>query len=274
LIPKPGGGERPLGIPTIRDRVVQTAALLIVQSIFEADMEPTAHGYRPGRGAPEAVQEVHRALCAGHTAEVDADVSQCFDTIPHAAQMRLLARRLSDRRMPRLLKLWVKAPVAEPAAGGGWRLSEGKRATRGTPQGGVISPLLANLYMNRYLKVFRLRGLDGQYGARSSSSPSSRLVTNRARHLPTVLPFTRSCWATAVFVCPLAALSSMRARCASACALVGRRAHRSSVLRSSSARRNSGSGRPGRRRAIGAPPLYRENAPLRNIVPMTSETRH
>ncbi len=166
LIPKPGGGERPLGIPTIRDRVVQTAAMLILQPIFEADLEPTAYGYRPGRGALEAVQEVHRALGAGHTEVVDADVSQYFDTIPHAALMKSLARRLSDRKMLRLLKRWLKAPVAEPAAGGGWRYSGGKRATRGTPQGGVISPLLANLYMNRYLKVFRLRGLDRRYGAR------------------------------------------------------------------------------------------------------------
>src|SRR5438876_5200543 len=165
-IPKPGGGERPLGIPTIRDRVVQTAAMLILQPIFEADLEPTAYGYRPGRAALKAVQEVHRALCAGHTEVVDADVSQYFDTIPHAELMKSLARRLSDRKMLRLLKLWLKAPVAEPAAGGGWRYSGGKRATRGTPQGGVISPLLANLYMNRYLKVFRLRGLDRRYGAR------------------------------------------------------------------------------------------------------------
>jgi RNA-directed DNA polymerase len=166
LIPKPGGGERPLGIPTIRDRVVQTAAMLILQPIFEADMEPTAYGYRPGLGALKAVREVHRALCAGHTEVVDADVSQYFDTIPHAALMKSLARRISDGKLLRLLKRWLKAPVAETAAGGGWRLRGGKRATRGTPQGGVISPLLANLYINRYLKVFRLRGLDRRYGAR------------------------------------------------------------------------------------------------------------
>src|SRR6266446_5274945 len=134
--------------------------LLILRPIFEADLVPTAYGYRPGRAALKAVQEVHRALCAGHTEVVDADVSQYFDTIPHAELMTSLARRLSDRKMLRLLKLWLKGPVAEPAAGGGWRYSGGKRATRGTPQGGVISPLLANLYMNRYLKVFRLRGLD------------------------------------------------------------------------------------------------------------------
>ena len=166
LIPKPGGGERPLGIPTIRDRVVQTAALLILQPIFEADLEPTAYGYRPGRAALEAVREVHRALCAGHTEVVDADVSQYFDTIPHADLMKSLARRISDRQMLRLLKMWLKAPVAERTGGGGWRFSGGKRATRGTPQGGVVSPLLSNVYMNRYLKVFRLRGLDRRYGAR------------------------------------------------------------------------------------------------------------
>jgi RNA-directed DNA polymerase len=167
LIPKPGGtGERPLGIPVIRDRVVQTAAMLILQPIFEADLEPTAYGYRPGRTAREAVQEVHRALCTGHTEVIDADVSNYFDTVPHADLMKSLARRISDRRMLRLLKRWLKTPVAERTEGGGWRLSGGKRATRGTPQGGVISPLIANVYMNRYLKVFRLRGLDRCYGAR------------------------------------------------------------------------------------------------------------
>ena len=166
LIPKPGGGERPLGIPGIRDRVVQTAALLILQPIFEADLEPTAYGYRPGRTALEAVQEVHRALCAGHTEVIDADVSKYFDTVPHCDLMKSLARRISDRKMLRLLKMWLKAPVAERTESGGWRFSGGKRAARGTPQGGVVSPLLANVYMNRYLKVFRFRGLDQRYGAR------------------------------------------------------------------------------------------------------------
>lgn len=165
-IPKPAGGERPLGIPTIRDRVVQTAVLLIVQPIFEADMEPTAYGYRPGRTAREAVQTAHRALCAGQTQVVDADVSQYFDTIPHTALMQVLARRISDRKLLRLLKQWLKAPVAEQTGRGGWRYTGGKRATRGIPQGGVISPLLANLYMNRYLRAFRHAGLDRRYGAR------------------------------------------------------------------------------------------------------------
>jgi len=166
VIPKPAGGARPLGIPTIRDRVVQTAVLLILQPIFEADMEPTAYGYRPGRTAREAVETAHRALCAGQTQVVDADVSQYFDTIPHTALMQALARRISDRKVLRLLKQWLKAPVAERTGRGGWRYTGGKRATQGIPQGGVISPLLANLYMNRYLRAFRHAGLDRRYGAR------------------------------------------------------------------------------------------------------------
>jgi RNA-directed DNA polymerase len=191
LIPKPGGiGERPLGIPTIRDRVVQTAALLLLQPIFEADLEPTAYGYRPGRTALEAVQEVHRALCAGHTEVIDADLSRYFDTIPHAHLMKSLARRLSDRRMLRLLKRWLKAPVAERGDDGGWRFSGGKRATCGTPQGGVVSPLLANVYMNRYLKVFRLRGLARRYGARLVNYADDLVVL--CRHgAPEVLAQTR-----------------------------------------------------------------------------------
>jgi RNA-directed DNA polymerase len=165
-IPKPTGGARPLGIPTSRDRVGQTAVLLILQPIFEADLDPTAYGYRPGRTAHEAIRVVHRALCAGQTAVVDADVSQYFDTIPHTALMQALARRISDRKLLRLLKRWLKAPVAEQTGRGGWRYTGGKRATRGIPQGGVISPLLANLYMNRYLWAFRQAGLAWRYGAR------------------------------------------------------------------------------------------------------------
>lgn len=195
LIPKPGGtGERPLGIPTIRDRVVQTAALLILQPIFEADLDPAAYGYRPGRTALQAVQAVHRALCAGHTEVIDADLSRYFDAIPHADLMQSLARRLSDRKLLRLLKRWLKAPVAERADGGGWRFSGGKRSTRGTPQGGVVSPLLANLYMNRYLKVFRLRGLDGRYGARLVNYADDFVVLCR-QGAPEVLAQTRQ-WLT------------------------------------------------------------------------------
>ena len=161
LIPKPGGGERPLGIPTIRDRVVQTAAMLILQPIFEADMDPTAYGYRPGRGALEAVQEVHRALCAGYTEVVDADLSGYFDSIPHAELMKSVARRIIDPHMLRLVKMWLDAPVEETDERGRTkRTTENCDQHRGTPQGGCVSPLLANLYMRRFLLAWKQRGLE------------------------------------------------------------------------------------------------------------------
>jgi RNA-directed DNA polymerase len=127
----------------------------------------------------QAVQEVHRALCAGHTEVIDADLSSYFDSIPHAARLQSLARRLSDRRMLRLLKQWLKAPVAEQRPAGGWQFTGGKGSTRGTPQGGCVSPLLANVYMNRYLKVFRLRGLDRRYGARLGNYADDLVVLCR-----------------------------------------------------------------------------------------------
>ena len=160
MIPKPnGGGERPLGIPTIRDRVVQTAAKLVLEPIFEADFEDNAYGYRPVRGAVDAVKEVHRHICRGHTDVVDADLSRYFDTIPHSDLMKSVARRIVDRHVLRLIKLWLKAPIEERDEGNGTRrIGGGKGNTRGTPQGGVASPLLANIYMNRFLKHWRLTG--------------------------------------------------------------------------------------------------------------------
>jgi hypothetical protein len=106
-IPKPDGGERPLGIPTIRDRVVQTAAKLVLEPIFEADFEDNAYGYRPVRGAVDAVKEVHRLICRGYTDVVDADLSRYFDSIPHAELMKSVARRIEDRHVLRLIKLWL-----------------------------------------------------------------------------------------------------------------------------------------------------------------------
>ena len=98
MIPKPGGGERPLGIPTIRDRVAQTALKLVIEPIFEADLEPSAYGYRPKRSAQAAIQRVHKLLCAGYSDVVDADLSKYFDTIPHAELLQCVARRIVDRR--------------------------------------------------------------------------------------------------------------------------------------------------------------------------------
>jgi RNA-directed DNA polymerase len=156
MIPKPNGGERPLGIPTIRDRVVQTAAKLVIEPIFEADLEPSAYGYRPKRGAGDAVMAVHGLLRRGYTDVVDADLTKYFDTIPHDQLMRSVARRIVDKDILRLIKMWLKAPVEETDKDGRTRLTGGKRHKLGTPQGGVISPLLANLYMNRFLKHWRL----------------------------------------------------------------------------------------------------------------------
>jgi RNA-directed DNA polymerase len=156
MIPKPNGGERLLGIPTIRDRVVQTAVKLVIEPIVEADLEPNAYGYRPRRSAGDAVEATHGLLRRGYTDVVDADLSKYFDTIPHDQLMRSVARRIVDKDILRLIKMWLKAPVEETDKDGRRRLTGGKRTKQGTPQGGVISPLLANLYMNRFLKFWRL----------------------------------------------------------------------------------------------------------------------
>lgn len=163
MIPKPNGGERPLGIPTVRDRVVQTATKLVLEPIFEADLEPSAYGYRPKRGAQEAVKKVQELLREGYTDVVDADLSKYFDTIPHAELMQCVARRIVDSRVLHLIKMWLTVAVAERDRTGNWRYTGSQE--KGTPQGGVISPLLANLYMNRFLKYWRLQGKGKQWRA-------------------------------------------------------------------------------------------------------------
>jgi RNA-directed DNA polymerase len=152
MIPKPGGGERPLGIPTIRDRVVQTAAKIVREPILEADLEPSAYGYRPKRSAQDAIRKVHKLICEGYTDVVDADRSKYLDTIPHGELMPCVARRIVDRAVLHRIKMWLTAPVEERDKNGKRKLRGGKDRHCGTPQGGVASPLLANLYRNRLLK--------------------------------------------------------------------------------------------------------------------------
>ena len=179
MIPKPGGGERPLGIPTIRDRVVQTAAKLVLEPIFEADLDPAAHGYRPGRSGTDAIKAVHALLCRGYTHVVDADLSKYFDTIPHQDLMRSVAQRIVDRHVLRLIKLWLKTPVEERDGDGTRRMTGGKGSRQGTPQGGVISPLLANLYMNRFLKHWRRTGRGEAYRAHVVSYADDFVILSR-----------------------------------------------------------------------------------------------
>jgi RNA-directed DNA polymerase len=181
MIPKPGGGERPLGIPTIRDRVAQTAAKLILEPIFEADFVDEAYGYRPRRSAQDAVKEVHQALRQGYTDVVDADLSKYFDTIPHRELMRCVARRVVDRSMLRLVRMWLKVPVEERDEKGNRHYTGGKGSKAGTPQGGVISPLLANLYMHRFLKYWHQEGKGRELKARIVNYADDFVILSRGK---------------------------------------------------------------------------------------------
>ena len=192
MIPKPSGeGERPLGIPTIRDRVIQTAAKVVLEPIFEADFEDSAYGYRPTRGAVDAVKEVHRLICRGYTDVVDADLSRYFDSIPHAELMKSVARRVVDRHVLRLIKMWLRAPIEERDNDGKRRIGGGKGNTCGTPQGGVASPLLANIYMNRFLKYWRLTKRGEAFRARVVTYADDFVILSRG-HAAEALAWTKA----------------------------------------------------------------------------------
>lgn len=152
-IEKDDGRLRPLGIPTVADRVVQMAALLILEPIFEADFEDCSYGFRPGRNAHQALAEIRGHLREGYQAVYDADLKSYFDSIPHGRLMACLRMRMADRSVLKLIRMWLEAPVVEPQAGEG-EPSSVKRASQGTPQGGVISPLLSNLYLHWFDRRF------------------------------------------------------------------------------------------------------------------------
>ncbi len=157
-IPKGDGKQRPLGIPTIRDRVAQMAVKLVIEPIFEADFADCSYGFRPKRDAHQAVGAIREALSKGHPYVFDADLQQYFDTIPHEALLKGMAGRMSDRHILRWLTQWLKATVVEETAEGKRRATGGKKAKRGTPQGGVISPLLANVYLHAFDRAFLAYG--------------------------------------------------------------------------------------------------------------------
>jgi RNA-directed DNA polymerase len=158
-IPKGDGKQRPLGIGTIRDRVVQMAVVLVLEPIFEADLQPEQHAYRPDHSALDAIRQVHGYVSAGHTEVVDADLSGYFDSIPHAELMKSLSRRVSDRHLLGLIKMWLVAPVEEThERGRKHRTTRNKDERRGSPQGSPLSPLLANIYMRRFIVGWKLLG--------------------------------------------------------------------------------------------------------------------
>ena len=160
LIPKKQPGKyRPLGIPCIRDRVAQSSALLVLEPIFEADLQPEQYGYRPGRSAKDAVRRVRGLLERGHHEVVDGDLTNYFGEIPHAELIESVARRVSDGRMLKWIKAWLEMPVEEDdGKGGKRRRNRGRRQRKGTPQGAPILPLLSNLYMRRFVLGWKVLG--------------------------------------------------------------------------------------------------------------------
>jgi len=166
-IPKGDGTERPLGIPTIRDRVAQMAVKLVIEPIFEADFCDTSYGFRPKRSAHDAVGDAAYAMNCGYTEVIDTDISKYFDTIPHAKLMAVVAERIADKSILHIVQMWLKAPVVEEDEDGTRRnIGGGKANTKGTPQGGVISPLLSNVYLHILDRIWQRRKLQKKLEAR------------------------------------------------------------------------------------------------------------
>ncbi len=167
FIPKANGKLRPLGISSVRDRVCMTAALLVMEPIFEADLPSEIYAYRVGRNAQQAVVEVEEVLFRGHPDVVDADLADYFGSIPHTDLLKSVARRIVDRRVLHLIKMWLECPVEETdQRGRTTRTTEARDSRRGIPQGSPLSPLLANLYMRRFVLGWKKLGLEQSLGTR------------------------------------------------------------------------------------------------------------
>ena len=182
LIPKKQPGKfRPLGIPTIRDRVAQTSAMLVLAPIFEADLQPEQYGYRPERSAQDAVRRIHRLLNKGHNEVVDGDLANYFGEIPHAEMVKSVARRVSDGRMLGLIKKWLEMPVEEDdGKGGKRRTNRARKQRKGTPQGSPVSPLLSNIYMRRFILGWKQLGFARYFGAEIVSYADDFCVLGKA----------------------------------------------------------------------------------------------
>ena len=181
-IPKPDGKQRPLGVPAIRDRAAMMAAVLVLDPIFEADLQPEQYAYRRDRSALDAVRRVHKLINTGHREIVDADLSAYFDTLPHAELLKSVARRVVDGAMLHLIKMWLTAPVEETdERGKKHRSTRNRDQGRGTPQGSPISPLLSNLYMRRFVLGWKVLGHEKRLGASIVNYADDLVICCRGR---------------------------------------------------------------------------------------------
>ena len=188
-IPKPGGKQRPLGVPTIRDRAVMMAAVLVLDPIFEADLPPEQYAYRRGLSALDAARRVFKLINTGHREIVDADLASYFDFLPHAELLKSVARRVVDGAMLHLIKMWLKAPAEETdERGKKHRNTSNRDEGRGSPQGSPISPLLSNLYMRRFVLGGKKLGHEKRLGAYVVNYADDMVICCRGRAEEALVP--------------------------------------------------------------------------------------